>query len=91
MAEADEARGPVDVGFFGSHGHVLEADGAAEGVEEMLWVGWGMKMRAGTDVAGHGLCIGSESQSRGPGDGSCEAGADEQRFEFGIAAHEAAV
>ena len=42
-AEADEARGPVDVGFLGSHRHVLEADGATEGVEEMLWAGRGIK------------------------------------------------
>ena len=33
-AEADEARGPVDVGFLGADGVVLEADGATEGIDD---------------------------------------------------------
>ena len=33
-AEADETGGPVDIGFLGGDGEVLEADGAAEGVDE---------------------------------------------------------
>ena len=34
LAEAGEAGVPVNVSFLGGHGHVLEADGAAEGVDD---------------------------------------------------------
>lgn len=40
-AEADEAGVPIDVGFLGSHGQLLEADGPAEGVDDGIEFGFG--------------------------------------------------
>ena len=41
-AEAGEAGVPIDVGLLGGYGQLLEADGAAEGIDDGIEFGFGI-------------------------------------------------
>lgn len=70
MAEADEAAVPVHIGFLAGDSEVLEADGAAEGVEDAGEFRCGS---LGTGGSGDGLERGCSSHAG-------ELGADLDRF-----------
>ena len=63
---------PIDVGLLGGYGQLLEADGAAEGIDDGIEFGFGI---AGARRSGDGLERGRSSYFVGfPAYGDCFAG-----------------